>query len=277
MDNTRPTALLAGNRWPIVRVVLAGITTLFGRSPSTKVNLPVKWIAVAVVVGVVSAGCGNAGPLATKVPPPTAPVERTVAAVVALPEPRLTGEVPLEKALHDRRSVRDYTGASLTLGEVGQLLWAAQGITTDWGGRTAPSAGALYPLEVYLVAGDVESLAAGVYRYQPRGHQLIGVRDGDVRSESADAALGQSCVRDGAIDIVIAAVYERTARKYGDRATRYVHMEAGHAAQNVCLQATGLGLGAVTVGAFDDSRLAQGLGLAQNEVPLYIIPVGRPG
>lgn len=274
MENTRATTLLAGNCWPIVRVVPAGITALLRWSASTVNSLPDKWIAVAVVVGVVSAGCGNAGPLATEVPAPTAPVERTV---VALPEPRLTGEVPLEKALHDRRSVRDYTGASLTLAEVGQLLWAAQGITTDWGGRTAPSAGALYPLEIYLVAGDVENLAAGVYRYQPSGHQLIGVRDGDVRSESADGALGQSCVRDGAIDIVIAAVYERTARKYGDRATRYVHMEAGHAAQNVCLQATGLGLGAVTVGAFDDSRLAQVLGLAQDEVPLYIIPVGRPG
>lgn len=277
MENTRATRHVGRNRWPIARVVVAGIAALVGRSPSTVTSHPAKWIAAAVVVGVVSVGCGNAGPLATEAPAPTASVERTVAAVVALPEPRLTSDVPLEKALHDRRSVRNYSGGSLTLSEVGQLLWAAQGITTDWGGRTAPSAGALYPLEVYLVAGDVENLAAGVYRYQPGGHQLIRVREGDVRSDSAAAALGQSCVRDGAIDIVIAAVYERTAKKYGDRATRYVHMEAGHAAQNVCLQATGLGLGAVTVGAFDENRLRLVLGLAQDEALLYIIPVGRPG
>jgi SagB-type dehydrogenase family enzyme len=179
----------------------------------------------------------------------------------------LEGEVSLEETLAARRSIRDYTGDALHLEEVSQLLWAAQGITSDWGGRTAPSAGALYPLEVYLVAGEVEGLASGVYKYDPEEHELSVVREGDVREELARVALGQGPVREAAIDIVIAAVYERTVRKYGDRAERYVHMEAGHAGQNVYLQATALGLGTVTIGAFQDVRVQEVMGMAHDEAP----------
>jgi len=194
---------------------------------------------------------------------------------IALPEPRLESEVSIEETLLQRRSVREYAGIPLTLDEVSQLLWAAQGVTAEWGGRTAPSAGALYPLEVYLVVGDVEGLAVGVYKYKPEGHELLKISDLDVREGLAKATWGQNWVEEGAIDIVIAAVYERTAKKYGNRGEQYVHMEAGHAAQNIYLQAVALDLGMVTVGAFYDKWVRNVLGMPQNEVPLYVIPVGR--
>jgi SagB-type dehydrogenase family enzyme len=194
-----------------------------------------------------------------------------------LSEPKLEGKISLEETLFKRRSARDYTAEALRLDEVSQLLWAAQGITSEWGGRTAPSAGGLYPLTVYLVAGNVENLAAGVYRYDPDGHELVMVKEGDFRAEMAAASLDQSWVKDGAFDIVIAAVYERTTDKYGERGLRYVYMEAGHAAQNICLQATALNLGAVTLGAFGDDQVKETAGMPANENPLYVIPVGRVG
>lgn len=181
----------------------------------------------------------------------------------------------LEELLHQRRSVRDYADEPLTRDEVLKLLWAAQGVTRPWGGRTAPSAGALYPLEIYLVAGNVESLMPGVYKYMPRDNKLTHVKDGDVRVSLAAAALGQNWVRESVVDIVIAAVYERTTAKYGSRGERYVHIEVGHAAQNICLQATAMGLGLVTVGAFDDAAVRRIVGMSQEETPLYVIPVGR--
>ncbi len=181
----------------------------------------------------------------------------------------------LEALLRQRRSVREYTDAPLTREEVMKLLWAGQGITRAWGGRTAPSAGALYPLELYLVAGKVEDMAPGVYKYRPEKNSLTRVKEGDVRASLALASLGQSCVANGAINIVIAAVYRRTEVKYGSRGERYVHIEVGHAAQNICLQATALGLGLVTVGAFDDAEVARILDMPRDETPLYVLPVGR--
>lgn len=205
------------------------------------------------------------------------PVTHTPAplAAIKLPEPRLRSEVSLEETLFKRRSVREYANFPLTLENISQLLWSAQGITSEWGGRTAPSAGALYPLEVYLVAGNVEDLVPGIYKYSPGKHELIKVKDNDLREELAVAALGQTCVSEGAIDIVIGAVYDRTTRKYGDRGVRYVHMEAGHAAQNLYLQASALNLGMVTVGAFYDEQVKEVLDMPENETPLYVIPVGN--
>ncbi|MEM2921380.1 MAG: SagB/ThcOx family dehydrogenase [Candidatus Bathyarchaeia archaeon] len=194
---------------------------------------------------------------------------------VKLASPRLQSSVSVEEALLKRRSIREYTGERLNLQEVSQLLWAAQGITDPKGFRTAPSAGALYPLEVYLVVGDVENLATGVYKYKPLEHEIIKVLEGDKRRELAEAAIGQISVREAAIDIVVTAVYERTTVKYGDRGIRYVHMEVGHAAQNLCLQATAMGLGTVTVGAFHDEEVKEILNLPEDEQPLYIIPVGK--
>lgn len=191
-------------------------------------------------------------------------------AVEPLPSPRLTGPASLEEALHDRRSIRSFTSEALTRAEVGQLLWAAQGLTDAAGHRTAPSAGALYPLEVDVVTAE------GIARYVPDGHGLASRGDTDLRPALRRAALDQAAVGEAPLIIVISAVVERTATRYGaGRAARYVALEAGHAAQNILLQAVSLGLGAVTIGAFDDAGVRRVLGLADGEAPLYLIPVGH--
>ena len=193
---------------------------------------------------------------------------------VSLPAPPAAGAMSLEEALAQRHSVREFVPGALTLDEVSRLVWAAQGVTAQ-GHRTAPSAGATYPLEVYLVAGDVKDLSAGVYRYLPGLHRLQAVSDGDIRVSLAGAAVEQRWVSQAAMVVVIAAVYERTTARYGRRGERYVHMEAGHAAENLLLQATALGLGATPVGAFHDAEVARLLHLPSGEAPLYLIPVGR--
>jgi SagB-type dehydrogenase family enzyme len=194
---------------------------------------------------------------------------------IALPEPRYDSDISVEETLLQRRSIRDYTDEALTLLELAQLLWATQGITDPRGFRTAPSAGATYPLEVYTVIGDVEGIVNGIYRYKPHQHELIKVVEGEQREALAQAALDQQFIAQAPVDLVITAVYERTTGRYGERGIRYVHMEAGHAAQNVYLQAVALNLGTVVVGAFYDNQVTEILKLADNEVPLYIIPVGR--
>jgi SagB-type dehydrogenase family enzyme len=194
---------------------------------------------------------------------------------ISLPEPRYDSTVSLEQSLLARRSVREYSGEPLTLEEVSQLLWAAQGITDARGYRTAPSAGGLYPLEVYIVVSNVEDLPPGIYHYLPEGHELELIAEGDFREELTEAALSQSWVREGAMSIVITAIYERTTGKYGERGIRYVHIEVGHATQNLCLQAVAMGLGLVTIGAFHDEDVAELLGRPADENPLYVIPVGR--
>jgi SagB-type dehydrogenase family enzyme len=194
---------------------------------------------------------------------------------VILPEPKYDGDAPVEEALLKRRSVREYSGQALTLQELAQLLWAAQGITDARGFRTAPSAGATYPLEVYAVVGDVKGVAEGIYRYRPQEHRLLKVASGEWREALARAALDQQWVTQGAVNIVITAIYERTTGHYGKRGIRYVDMEAGHAAQNVYLQAVALNLGTVTIGAFHDDQVAGILELTDDEIPLYIMPVGR--
>ena len=195
------------------------------------------------------------------------------AGIIPLPGPVTTGEASLESLLQQRRSVREYRDAALDLPTIGQLLWAAQGITDPRGLRTAPSAGALYPLELYVVAGNVEGLAPGVYHYQPDRHQLQQTLPGDQRDLLARAAHGQSWVRTAAAVIVITAVYERTTGKYADRGIRYVHMEVGHAAQNLFLQAEALDLATVVVGAFEDDSVAALLWLPGDAQPLMLLPV----
>jgi SagB-type dehydrogenase family enzyme len=176
----------------------------------------------------------------------------------------------VEEALRRRRSVREFDGTSLTDAQLGQLLWSAQGISGD-GLRTAPSAGALYPLEVYVAT------ASGLGHYEPVAHRLTLRADRDLRADMRRAALDQAPIGEAPAVFVIAAVFERTERKYGrERSARYVAMEAGHAAENLLLEAVALGLGGVPVGAFDDERLASVLGLPAGERPLYLIPVGRP-
>ncbi len=189
-----------------------------------------------------------------------------------LPSPQVAGRLSLEEALRARRSTRSFTAEAITRAEIGQLLWAAQGLTDIAGHRTAPSAGALYPLELDVVT------ALGVARYVPDGHALAPRGAADLRPALQRAALDQSAIGDAPLVIVISGVTERTAERYGaERAERYVAMEAGHAAQNVLLQAVTLGLGAVPVGAFDDAQVRRVLSLADGEAPLYLIPVGHPG
>jgi len=194
---------------------------------------------------------------------------------VPLPPVKSKGEVSLEEAIQLRRSVREFGGGTLGLEDISQLLWAAQGISARGGFRTAPSAGALYPLELYVVAGRVDGLSAGVYRYQPETHELVHMTSDDLRRPLASAALGQSWVRRAPAVLVIASVYKRTTGKYGQRGRRYAHIEVGHAAQNIYLQAAARGLGTVLVGAFDDSEVQDVLGLPPDHEPLGLMPVGR--
>jgi SagB-type dehydrogenase family enzyme len=193
-----------------------------------------------------------------------------------LPEPHRSGEVSLESVLARRRSVREYAAAPVPIAAVAQLLWAAQGITDAEGLRTAPSAGALHPLETYLVAGAVVDLAPGVYDYDPRPHRLQPRAPGDLRRALGDAAFEQDWLAEAPAVIALGAVPERSQCKYGRRALRYVHMEAGHAAQNVCLQAVALSLASVVVGAFRDRAVHELLGLPPEVQPLLLLPVGVP-
>lgn len=193
-----------------------------------------------------------------------------------LPPPKTSGEVSLEATLQQRRSVREFADVPLTLEELGQLLWAAQGENRACCYRTAPSAGALYPLLIDVVAGRVTSLPEGVHRYQPHGHALVPGVQGDLRRELSVAALAQDFLAEAPAVICLAAVMECTTSKYGERGRRYVLAEVGHAAQNVCLQAVALGLGATMLGAFNDDAVKVVLDLNESALPLGLLPVGRP-
>ncbi|MGD2279441.1 MAG: SagB/ThcOx family dehydrogenase [Candidatus Omnitrophota bacterium] len=198
---------------------------------------------------------------------------------VKLPEPKRRGGISVEEAIMERTSVRDFRREALPLEDVSQLLWAAGGKTVDGvtgPTRAYPSAGASYPLEIYLVAGKVINLEPGVYRYNWKENSITLIRKGDLREDLAGAALGQRMISQAPVTIVIAAVFEKTTRRYGERGrTRYVSMDAGHLGQNVHLQAQSLGLGTVMVGAFSDKKVQKVLGV-EGETPVYMMPVGRP-
>ncbi len=234
---------------------------------SRHIDLVVAVLLAAVLVS----GCAGIPPApggnTTPAPPDGA---------VTLPEPRRTGDVSVEEALWERRSVRVYAEVPLTIADAGQVLWAAQGVTDDRGHRTAPSAGGLYPLEVYFVAGGVLGLEPGVYHYRPGEHLLVRVAGGDRRAALQAAAVNQTPVGDAPATVVIAAVPDRTNAKYGERGMRYVFMEAGHAAENVYLQAEAINLSTVAIGAFGEGEVRETLGLPGNTTPLYLMPVGRP-
>lgn len=190
---------------------------------------------------------------------------------IQLPPVSYQGKVSLEEAVSKRRSQRSFRQKDLSWEEVGQLLWAAQGITGKSLGlrfRASPSAGALYPMEIYALTKD------GLFHYLPDGHKLEVLNDKDLRKDLASAAFGQGSVSQAPLDIVIAAVFKRVTAKYGQRGIRYVHIEAGHIAQNIHLQAVALGLGSVPIGAFSDEQVQTALSLPKDHAPLYIIPVG---
>lgn len=190
---------------------------------------------------------------------------------MTLPPAKNTGQMPLEEAIQKRKSVRKYSPKELTLEQVAQILWAANGAnprTKNFVARNVPSAGGIFPMTVYLLDKN------GVYRYQPLNHSLALVKAGDKRKELSEAALGQGFISQAPVNLVITADVAKCAQKYGDRAQRYTDIEAGHIGQNISLQAVSLGLGTVMVGAFNDEAVREVLAIPDNESPLYIIPVG---
>jgi SagB-type dehydrogenase family enzyme len=205
-------------------------------------------------------------------------VENDNSALIHLPPPRHKGDIPLEETIYHRKSVRRFSTQPITQYQLAQILWAAQGTSgTSWR-RTIPSAGATYPLEIFVVCGSsgIEGLDGGIYRYEADSHSLSFHLGDDVRLELARAALDQKFIYQAPLTVVICAVYERTLMRYGSRGERYVHIEVGHAGQNIYLQATALGLATVAVGAFQDEPVREVLRLEKQFRPIYIMPVGRP-
>ena len=195
---------------------------------------------------------------------------------IKLPKPNTKGKMSVEEALSKRRSVRDYKSDALTLEQLSQLLWAGQGITALDFFRAAPSAGASYPLELFVIAGNVEGLPAGIYHYNVKEHSLSLHKEGDLKEKlSTTAAFNQKCISEAPACISICAVYERTMKTYGKRGERYVPIDTGHAAENIALQAVALGLATVMVGAFEDKKVSEILELGDELKPMYVIPVGK--
>lgn len=195
---------------------------------------------------------------------------------IKLPEPKLKGDISVEAALSKRRSVREYSNKPLSLGDVSQLLWAAQGITDpSSGGRTAPSAGATYPMEIYMSVRSAENLKSGIYWYNVKDHSIVLYKEGDFSKQLEEACLGQSIIGNSSINIILTAVFQRTAKRYGDRGEQYVYVEAGHIGQNIYLQAESLNLGTVMSGAFTDKMVKEVLSLPKAHVPLAVMPVGK--
>lgn len=207
-------------------------------------------------------------------------IPRHVISTVSLPAPQLTGNLSVEAAIENRRSVRHYSNQSVTLDNVSQILWSAQGITnTQYQLRTAPSAGQVYPLEVYVIAGpNVSGLQEGVYQYEPSNNTLEMFMNGDLRSDLSNIADEQPWVKQAPLDILITGDNQQMIDKYPDKdlSTRFVDLEAGHAGENIYLQAESLGLATVSLGSFDSNQLSQKFELPSNETPLYIFPIGHP-
>ncbi len=200
--------------------------------------------------------------------------QNTASEIVKLPEPVKDGSVSVEKAISNRRSTRSFSNKPLTLQDVAQMLWAAQGISGPMGYRTAPSAGALYPLEIYIATGNVENLPQGLYHYRTESHDLEIMSFGDYRQVIWEAALNQHPIREAPAVFIFLGVFPRTIGKYGQRGMQYVLIETGHAAQNLLLQAEAMGLGHVPIGAFNDEMMRKILKIEGETHPLYIIPVG---
>ena len=218
------------------------------------------------------------GPVLAQAAPVTDPAAANPPAhsgAIALPKPDLEGRVPFEKTLGRRRSVREFAPGALTLAEVSQLAWAAQGITGPDGKRTTPSARAVYPLTIYLVAHRVEGLEPGVYRYEPKEHALTRIAAGDPEAALTAAVPGQPFVAQAALVIVVAGDSALAKQKLGPRGERWSAMETGFVVQDVYLEATSLGLGTVMVGGFDDAGVRAAARLPDGQVPYAVMPVGR--
>ena len=191
--------------------------------------------------------------------------------IIELSSPTLKGSVSVEEAILKRRSIRSFSSKELSLNQISQILWSAQGITDKKDGfRSSPSAGALYPIEVYIAKTD------GIFHYLPQGHKLEMINQKDVRKELAKASWKQTFIYQAPINVVLCAVYSRITSKYGERGIRYTYIETGHIAENIHLQAVSMGLSSVPVGAFDDDEVQKNLSLSNDCKPIYIIPIGYP-
>jgi SagB-type dehydrogenase family enzyme len=193
---------------------------------------------------------------------------------IALPAPSFEGAMPLEACLRQRRSVRDYTEQPMTLHQVSQLVWAAMGVTNPAGLRTAPSAGAVFPIRAYLVASNVDGVPAGFYSYDADQHEISLLAKGDKRRRLEKAAADQQCVGQSAMVLVLTGYYRRLLREFGEAGPRLAAMEAGHIGQNFCLQATALGVGSIGLGKFDPTSVKMLLPIPQDEEPLYLLLAG---
>lgn len=194
-----------------------------------------------------------------------------------LPEPRFNGQMSVEKAIMERRTERSFSSKTLTLEQLSQILWAAQGITEKGGfKRAAPSAGALYPMDVFVVVGkgSIDGMGQGIYHYEPRTHSLSLIAEGDHRDELARSSLSQFWMAKAPVNVVICAEYRRITGKYGERGERYAVIESGHIAQNIFLQCQAVGLHAGLVGAFTDAEVRRVLSIEPGLEPLLIMPVG---
>jgi SagB-type dehydrogenase family enzyme len=199
-----------------------------------------------------------------------------------LSSPKTDGDVSVERVLAHRRSRRDFQNKAISEGQLSQILWAAYGVTSPRsaasnsrdGLRTAPSAGALYPLNIYAIIGNVEGIEPGVYKYISDEHKIVRTMAGDARKKLSEAALSQRMLAEAPMTVFYSAVFDRTTKRYGDRGINYVYMEPGHSAQNVYLQSEASGLGTCAIGAFSDNKISELLKLMPNENPLYLMPVG---
>ncbi|HOK41363.1 MAG TPA: SagB/ThcOx family dehydrogenase [bacterium] len=196
--------------------------------------------------------------------------------IIKLPKPENISKISIEEALLKRRSIREYKDEALTIKEVSQILWSAQGITEPKKKfRTAPSAGAIFPLNIYLVVNKVENIEKGIYKYLPETHEIIQFLNEDKREDIYKACLQQSCIKNGAIIIVITGNFEKIKKRYSERGVRYTYIEVGHCSQNIYLQCVSLNLGTVAVGAFYDEEVKKILKLPDEEEPLYLMPIGK--
>jgi SagB-type dehydrogenase family enzyme len=239
-------------------------------------------LLIILIVAIVTTGCMNKNKPQEEVSPLVKSDSSQLS--YSLPSPLLGGTVSVEEALSKRRSHRAYVDEQISAEDISQILWAAYGITRPMPGypringglRTAPSAGATYPLQVYVLIGKVKGIEPGAYKYVPLGHRIIRVIDRDVKASLASAALGQEMIKIAPACLFYSADFSRTTSQYGDRGReRYVCMDLGHSAENVYLQAEALHLGTCAIGAFNDAEVRAVMQLPENEEPLYIMPIGK--
>ncbi len=204
--------------------------------------------------------------------------------VYTLSSPKTVGTMTVEEALANRRSRRAFTNEALSEEELSQIVWAAYGVTKPvpqnprlgGGLRTTPSAGALYPMDLYVIVGNVTNIESGVYKYSPKDHSITRIINKDIREDLAKAAYGQTMIKDAPASLLYSAIFSRTTQKYGDRGRlRYVCMDIGHSGENVYLQAEALKLGTCAIGAFNDPAVSELMQLSKEEEPMYIMPFGR--